>query len=84
MSENALDLRKLEAVSPLVWIDRNQILLDGRPVDFMAHCYQIDPLIETNPRQCAMQAYLKDTVDGPYYWRQQGCFCCSQGIACGL
>jgi len=55
MPENALDPRKLEAVSPLVWIDRNQILLDGRPVDFTAHSYQIDPLMETNPRQCAMK-----------------------------
>ncbi len=46
MSTEALDPRKLEALNTLVWVKRNGILLDGRPMDFSKHSYQIEPLQE--------------------------------------
>ena len=55
MSEPVLDRRKIETVNAVVWVDQKRICLDGRPVDFLRHPYQLAPMQEEAPRQCAMK-----------------------------
>ncbi len=44
-----------DALPVLEWIRQNSIMLDGRPTDFSTHYYQVGPLTEEAPRQCAMK-----------------------------
>lgn len=55
MSEPSSLAKNLQADSPVPWIVESRIHLDGRPVDFDAHRYQVRPLDEKSRRQCAMK-----------------------------
>ena len=48
-------LRKCEARCAWFWSGSRKILLDGQPVDFASHPYQVEPMKDRSPRQCAMK-----------------------------
>ncbi len=65
MSKPVLDRRKIEAVNAVVWVGQKRICLDGQPVDFFRHPYQLAAMQEEAPRQCAI-------VHSTYSWGQNG------------
>jgi len=55
MPEPSFNWNEFQACSAIAWIARKGIVLDGRPIDFKQHPYQIGPFKEKAPRQCTMK-----------------------------